>query len=628
MAAYRNAFLAVVSTALLVGGLIFLFPSPSQAALVHFTSGGVGALDSNDDFDVTFSVEIPDGEHIPLDHVEVLVTPADRGIDGSGLLQAPYTCHASSASSTATILSVMGAQRVEASLNGYGYDVQPSGSGYGYDFTNPSSIFSGTGYGYGYGDAGDVTVTLTVRVSGCTLAFDGDGRADVRLQALVGTTTEQLKSFPVTTTFFDPGTVDTANTGTAGQTLTEERVSRSGDQTTTEILVTMDPGSGAKSVAGGETVVFDPSDGDLSGFTRLAFTTNKALPQGSRITATLVSDETPGPGPSRSAPPFGISPSALSAQTPHDPAFVLQIKLFVPGEGEVDPADYLSQVQFTIDVSQSYFSNVGRAVSTFAVRGFTEAGDLKSTHPTIVSRTATGVPPTVHSITFRITDHSSFVGLVGHVGGGGSTPSPSPEPSVTEVPPVTPPVTPPVVPPVDLDTDDDGFPDTVEVLLGSDPLDGSSRPDVRVSTQADRDGTTVRVTWDAPPEGVDVEGFQVWRSTGGPWTLLATLEGGHHREHVDDDPPQRPVYQVTFFLSRETGHGFVDGGQDPREGFAHFNAEGEGAAPAEQETPQETPSLLPGLSRNQWWAVTALVVLLAAALAIVGASLLRRREHP
>jgi len=629
MAAYRNVLLALAATGLLVGGLVFLFPSPTQAALVHLTSGGVGvpSSDPGAPFDVTFRVAIPDGEHIPADFVQVLVAPGGNTLSG-GTLQAspdPFHCDARTVGGTATvtILSITGGTRVSDSFFGYGYDVQVSGGGY--EFVSPSSVFTGTGYGYGAGDTGDTTITVKVRITGCAITYAG-GTADLRMQAFIGQVGETLKSFPVSVTFYDPaGAAVTDGTDAANVTVTQT-LSSSGGQNTTDLQFTMPGASDGLNASETVTVGGLPAG---TGFSQVTLTTSQPLPEGSRLTLTMESSTTTGGTlPSRASPPFGVNPTALSAQTNNDPAFVFQVRLFVPGSGEVDAADYFSSVTFSVDVPNTFFTNLGRTISAFRVVGFNDStGQLKPTQPTIVQTSQNAGPPVTWTVNFTVTDFSSFAGVASRStgGGGGGGPAPSVQPPVSPpvtTPPITPPVTTPPTGPAD--RDGDGFTDDVETLLGTDPDDAGSVPDFRVDATVTRVGGGFHVTWGEPP--APVAGFQVWRSTS-PWVLVAEL-GPDARSYTDSEAPEGAVYVVTFFLAAG-GPGHVAPGTEPGDVLPGFPVEGEGVAPGPEQSPAgPTQGPAPVLGTGKWWALTVLVVLAAAAVAVGVAVLLKRKEHP
>jgi hypothetical protein len=253
MALIRNAALALLATALLIGGLVVLFPTPAEAAQVHLTSAGITppTSASGNPFDVKFTVKIPAGEHIPADFAKVLVASSSATLGAGGTLNAPYICDARTSGSpgaaTAAIISISGAAAASTSYFGYGYEVTASGSGY--SFANPTVVFnSGSGSGYGGGTAGEKTITVTVRVSNCAITYTS-GQATVKMQAFIGSSTTQLRSFPVTVTLFDPAAPAPTNPTTSnGDIVITVTQSSSGGLTSTDILI--DTSGGFDGVAG------------------------------------------------------------------------------------------------------------------------------------------------------------------------------------------------------------------------------------------------------------------------------------------------------------------------------------------------------------------------------------------
>jgi hypothetical protein len=632
MALIRNAALALLATALLIGGLVVLFPTPAEAAQVHLTSAGITppTSASGNPFDVKFTVKIPAGEHIPADFAKVLVASSSATLGAGGTLNAPYICDARTSGSpgaaTAAIISISGAAAASTSYFGYGYEVTASGSGY--SFANPTVVFnSGSGSGYGGGTAGEKTITVTVRVSNCAITYTS-GQATVKMQAFIGSSTTQLRSFPVTVTLFDPAAPAPTNPTTSnGDIVITVTQSSSGGLTSTDILI--DTSGGFDGVAGGVTITVTPPAG--SGFSEITLVTKAGttLPDGSRLVLTFNSAATGGT-PSLTLPPFNIQTAALSAQTAKTPALFFQVKLYVPGSGDVPTGNFFSSLTIKFDLDNSYFTGVSSAASQFVLRGFTDAGGLKGGHPAKLSLTTAG---STHSYTFRITLFSSFAGVIPKVvsgggGGGGGGPVPTTTDSVTTTTTTTTPTTTtaPPPPPV-LDKDGDGVPDSVEIALGTDPDDATSTPTFRMSgVTAVRRGDTVTLNWGDPPAAAT--GFQVWRSTS-PWVLLATLVP-ESRTYTDFNAPPGAVYQVTYYISQDPGHGYVRPSQDPGTVLADFPAPGTGVVPTIEDPGTQTStetSSGSSIKTGVWWSITALVVVVAAAIAVGVAILIKRKEH-
>lgn len=459
MGRLRNISRALAVTVALVGSLLYLFPEGAQAVTVDLNGSGVGLQTASGDFNVTFAVDIPDGQHVQLDHAEILVTDSAGALDNSGTLLGPYACHATTGGSTETavIVGITGQAPTQAGYQGTGYDVafapgygygpgatEGQGQGYGYHFTNPATVVdSGTGYGYGHGNGADTRVTVQVTVSGCDFAllYGPDGLFDARVQAFAGTVGVLFKSFPVETTFADPGAATRpVSTGTVS---TQTAITASGGQAA--VVTHFTTSDGDKIASGTRLTVTPPAD--QSGGTKTIEVTPKVdLPSGSRVDVVMSSPGT-GSAPDRGDPPFGINVAALQAQTALDPAFYFSISMELPGVGQVDPNDYIGTLDVTFVIDGAFFQGI--QTKQFRVVGFTDDGQLKSSHPRVL-RTADVGPD--REVTFRIQSFSSFAGVAGPAlggGGGGSTTTTAPVPVVTTPVETTPPPVDTIPPPVD-----------------------------------------------------------------------------------------------------------------------------------------------------------------------------------
>lgn len=482
MGAIRNGFVAVAVTAALIGGLFVLFPEPARAVQVHLTGGGVETPAADGSFNVTFQMSIPDPEHVGIDYARVVVHGAGATLDADGDLTGALVCDATTGGSPgATILSITGAAAANANYLGYGYDVQASGSGYA--FVN-QQVAINTGYGTGYGGGNSVADNLVVkvRVTGCSPVY-ATNPLPLRIQGYLGTASVLFRSFPVNVNFADPSSVTT--TTPVSTTTTDVTTTSAGGQTSTDITISA---VGGDSVATNTQIVI-PFAGS-EGVEQITIVPNTPLPTGSRIVATVLSPETGG-APSRTSPPLGINPAALQSQTPVDPALFLDLNLFVPGEGSVNPATYLDHVDVEVDVPVAFFLANGIPAQRFAVRGFTDAGELKVTHPQII-RVLGGPPSANYEITFRIRTFSSFAGisgpgLGGGGGGGGADATPTPTPSVTPSPSVS------VTPLPSVDPSSVPSPTVLPTVL---PTDGpTASPSPSIEADVDEPGVSRGMVW-------------------------------------------------------------------------------------------------------------------------------------
>lgn len=129
-------------------------------------------------------------------------------------------------------------------------------------------------------------------------------------------------------------------------------------------------------------------------------------------------------------------------------------------------------------------------------------------------------------------------------GGGGSAPATAPS---TAAPSPSPSPTSP-------DVDQDGVPDDLERILGTDPTDPESRPDYDLSDRlvVRWQGEDIRLTW---PLVLGAKGYQLWRATS-PWSLVATLSPST-TTFLDEGVPAGARYKLTYFTAYDLSHGFV-----------------------------------------------------------------------
>jgi hypothetical protein len=485
MGIVRQSSFAILAVTVVVSSLVFLYPDSSvSATTVTLGSAGITSVDrgADDDgttaadnfFDVTFSINLAAGEHIPLNYAEVRVAAAGGALDADGRLVATI-CNASTGGTpSAEIVSITGVAASSAAFVGTGYDV--ADDGYGFVFTDPSPVdFSGynAGIGMGYGGStpGGDLLSVTVRVTGCILVYDPvSSFADVRVQALVGaTSTLNFWSTPADVSLFDPGFTTGTTTTTPVTLVGEDTVG--GGEMSFEFQI-----DNTANLGTGTTLTLDLSGNTGSMGGAVSIVLDGTLPAGTTITLGFRDAETDPTADDDldliNNPPFGISAAALAARTANPPAGFFTLSLHIPGQAETDENAFLGSLTITLQVPQAYATARGLAIpgglARMVLPGFDDTtGELDSLNfPSSIDCVTPG--PTFCNLTFTITQFSAFALVVGvPTGGGGGGPDPAP----TTAPLVTTTVT---------NTGTDGVVSTTTITApatGSDSVSGTDGQD-------------------------------------------------------------------------------------------------------------------------------------------------------
>lgn len=175
---WSKGIISAVAVMILTGGMVAgLF---QQANAITITSEGVPteAILANDDpFTITFTIDIPEGHHIPVENVQAVLETTNGAEKVSPGIVASVTCDTpiqgcpSTSSDALTSIEFTGEAGTEVGENGYGYasiDFENTGYGYfeghGYGYAHASfeGSTSGYGYGYGYNQSADLTFQVTV----------------------------------------------------------------------------------------------------------------------------------------------------------------------------------------------------------------------------------------------------------------------------------------------------------------------------------------------------------------------------------------------------------------------------------------------------------------------------------
>lgn len=195
------------------------------------------------------------------------------------------------------------------------------------------------------------------------------------------------------------------------------------------------------------------------------------------------------------------------------------------------------------------------------------------------------------------------------------TPVPVPTtPTPTTPTPTTPtPGTPQEPGTPDVDTDGDGTPDHIEILLGSNPNDANDRPsfDISITLEVRRENGQNVLEW---PDFAVAIGFQVW-SSNSPYVLAATLDDNVN-SYTDPVGKETTKYKLTYFVERSLGGGFLsDAGQ-----LAKLPGWDEELRTTSQDAPSQSREGLPN-----WVWVSIALELLAGAI-VVAVVVLRRKK--
>ncbi len=198
----------------------------------------------------------------------------------------------------------------------------------------------------------------------------------------------------------------------------------------------------------------------------------------------------------------------------------------------------------------------------------------------------------------------------------GTDGTPATPPGSTPTTPATP--TTPVTPPqADRDSDGDGVPDRIEILLGTDPFAAGDVPSFDISSQLKvrRLGDANILTWAGQAHAA---GYQVW-SSNSPYTLLATTDADESALR-DDAGLATTKYKLTFFVERTAAGGYLEDASGLST-LSGWDAQ-EGTAVAE---PSSTDSEAAKAHLSDW-AVGAVVLGVALIACILAVVLLARRR--
>lgn len=498
MGILRQSSFAILAVAVVVASLVFLYPGSSAAATtVTLGASGISAVDNGADadgttqadnfFDVTFTIDLAAGEHIPLSYAEVRVAATGAALDGDGKLTGAFCTATTGGTPSAEIRSIDGSTQSSGPFVGTGYDVVDSG--YGFVFSSPSPVdFSGynggTGYGYGGNTAGADLITITIRVTGCTLPYSlATSFADVRVQALVGANSAlNFWSTPAEVSLFDPG-FTTGVTTPAGTVALPGEATASGSELSFEFQV-----DNTANIGSGSTLTLDltGTDPDSMGGTA-SIVTEAVLPAGTTITMGFYDVTTdPSVGDDMDLvnnPPFGINAAALLARTANPPAGFFTLSLQIPGVANADENAFIRSFTVTLSVPQAYATARGLAIPnglySLEVVGFDDVtGDLDSRNGPSAAVDCVIVPTTCQ-LTFTITRFSSFALVVRLPTGGGGD-------GATTAPPATSTIT---------STGTDG---TVVTTTVTGPASGTDAPTGEADGEGDDDGKKNGIPGPAP----------------------------------------------------------------------------------------------------------------------------------
>lgn len=454
-----------------------LFPTPAGAVFASMGASDVSAIETDGDLQVRFHLNIPDGEHFPVDEIEVRAVRGAIDLDANGRIilgGGSWPCGGPISTADAGIhvvlVSVAGGQTSQGPFGGQGYTSVGYDVGTGYfshsGYQNLGGLSSydngygaGTGLGYGYGSAG-MNLEITVRLVGCTF-FTGaldDFSAPFTFQAIVGAgglgIGASTLTLPVTKTLVNPlaaEVIDPTNAFTTVVTTTT-----SGSQTSSTATIS---GAGGNTALDA-TLVSDfqelnpgnPSLG-LPGVTSVRASFNNGFNGGTIPAGTEVGiTHQTGASASLGAPAFGISGVALGAATNSNPLTYFRITSSAPGLGDFNPGDLLETLEIRLCFAAASIPNA----NLVQMRGFDDTGSLKSGQPSLQQRVYEPGPDR-HCFIFEIRDFSAFAVIIATSGGGGG---PMPTTTTTQAPTA--------------DIDADGLPDTWELQYfgsktGADP---------------------------------------------------------------------------------------------------------------------------------------------------------------